>query len=136
MQMKGLGGLNGWRWIFIIICLPSPHFKLAPLTASQEGVITCCLGAIGYVAIIDFPNKATQPGLLIKKGFLTIDEAAIVLARVNRDRGDAVVDRLTPSRILHHLKDWKIWEYAWLYFLNVSVLIDVDGVSLIVDRTL
>jgi len=23
MQMKGLGGLNGWRWIFIMECIVS-----------------------------------------------------------------------------------------------------------------
>jgi hypothetical protein len=78
------------------------------------------LGILGLVAIIDFPDKATRPGLILKKPFLTIDEATIVLARVNRDRGDAVVDKLSASVIMHHLRDWKIWEFAWLYFLNVS----------------
>lgn len=29
-----------------------------------------------------------------------------------------MVDKLTPALVLHHLHDWKIWEYAWLYFLN------------------
>ncbi|QDS68817.1 hypothetical protein FKW77_006268 [Venturia effusa] len=101
MQMKGVGGLNGWRWIFII-----------------EGIVTVALGILGFIAIIDFPDKAAKPGLIVRKPFLTIDEAAIILARVDRDRGDAVVDELTARVILHHLKDWKIWEYAWLYFLN------------------
>ena len=87
---------------------------------TQEGIITVALGTLGFIAIVDFPDKATRPGLILKKPFLTIDEAAIVLARVDRDRGDAVVDKLSASVILHHLKDWKIWEYAWLYFLNVS----------------
>jgi hypothetical protein len=78
------------------------------------------LGFLGYDAIIDFPDKATNPGLIIKKPFLSIEESTIVLDRINRDRGDAVVDKLTASKILFYLQDWKIWEYAWLYFLNVS----------------
>lgn len=41
-----------------------------------------------------------------------------MLSRIQRDRGDAVVDKLTPSLVMHHLRDWKIWEFAWLYLLN------------------
>jgi hypothetical protein len=91
------------------------------LIIGQEGIVTVALGLLGFIAIVDFPDKATRPGLILKKPFLTIDEAAIVLARVDRDRGDAVVDKLSAKVILHHLKDWKIWEYAWLYFLNVRI---------------
>jgi hypothetical protein len=78
------------------------------------------LGFMGYIAIIDFPDKATNPGLVIKKPFLSAHEADLVLTRIDRDRGDAVVDKLTVPKILFHLRDWKIWEFAWLYFLNVS----------------
>jgi len=100
-EMRGLGGLNGWQWIFAI-----------------EGAITMLLGFLGYVTIIDFPDKASQPSPITKRPFLTDAEANIVLARIQRDRGDAVADKLTRSTIAKHLRDWKIWEFAWLYFLN------------------
>ncbi|PPJ57035.1 hypothetical protein CBER1_00552 [Cercospora berteroae] len=103
-EMKGIGGLNGWRWIFIM-----------------EGIITVVLGLLGYLFIIDFPDKSTRPGLIIKKPFLTEDEARIILARIDRDRGDAVVDKLTTKNVVIYLEDWKIWEYAWLYLLNNTV---------------
>ncbi|CAK4032134.1 MFS general substrate transporter [Lecanosticta acicola] len=103
-QMEGVGELRGWRWIFIL-----------------EGIITVALGLLGYVFIIDFPDKSTNPGLLLRKPFLTIDEASIVLERIDKDRGDAVVDKLTPKKVLSYLRDWKIWEYAWLYLLNNTV---------------
>ena len=90
-EMKGIGGLNGWRWIFIM-----------------EGVITVVLGLLGYLFIIDFPDKSTRPGLIIKKPFLTEDEARIILARIDRDRGDAVVDKLTTKNVMIYLKDWKV----------------------------
>lgn len=73
---------------------------------------------MGYIAIIDFPDKSTKPHPITRRPFLTTNEAAIILARIQRDRGDAVVDKLTKSTILLHLRDWKIWEFAWLYFLN------------------
>ncbi|KAK4633242.1 hypothetical protein CLAFUW4_02744 [Fulvia fulva] len=103
-QMEGVGGLNGWRWIFIM-----------------EGIITCVLGFLGYLFIVDFPDKSTRPRLILKKPFLTQSEATIVLARINHDRGDAVVDSLTAKKVLHYLADWKLWEYAWLYLLNNTV---------------
>ena len=82
-----------------------------------------------YFAIVDFPDKATQPTLLSKKGFLNNDEAAIALARIQKDRGDAVVDRLTIPTVMKHLKDWKLWEFGWLYLLNVGSTLLFPGVN-------
>lgn len=100
-EMKGLGGLNGWQWIFAI-----------------EGAITVLLGIMGFLFIVDFPDKATRPNFITRRAFLTEPEAAIVMNRIQRDRGDAVVDKLTWPLILLHLRDWKIWEFSFLYFLN------------------
>jgi hypothetical protein len=88
------------------------------MMCNKEGAITILLGLIGYTVIIDFPDKSTKPSPITRRPFLTVDEAAIVLARIQRDRGDAVVDKLTWAKIGFHLRDWKIWEFAWLYFLN------------------
>ncbi|PGH11013.1 hypothetical protein AJ80_07289 [Polytolypa hystricis UAMH7299] len=104
MQMKGLANLNGWRWIFII-----------------EGVLTCVLGLILYIAIVDFPDKATIPHAITRKPFLSESEAAIALARIQKDRGDAAAEKLTASGVINHLKDWKGWEFGWLYLLNNTV---------------
>lgn len=73
---------------------------------------------MGYLTIIDFPDKSTQPSPITRRPFLTVPEATIILSRIQRDRGDAVADKLTWSSIGFHLRDWKIWEFAWLYFLN------------------
>lgn len=85
---------------------------------SQQGIITICLGIMGYVFIVDFPDRSTQPQLVTRRPFLTSSEAAIIKARIDRDRGDAVVDTLNLHKVLHHLRDWKLWEWAWLYLLN------------------
>ena len=43
MQMAGLAGLNGWRWIFIM-----------------EGIITIVVGFVSYWLLVDFPD-GTHP---------------------------------------------------------------------------
>ena len=73
---------------------------------------------MGYITIIGFPDQASQPSPITKRRFLTPSEASIVLTRIQRDRGDAHAETLTWRLIATHLRDWKIWEYAWLYFLN------------------
>lgn len=43
MQMRGLAGLNGWRWIFII-----------------EGILTVVIGIVGYWLLVDFPDATRK----------------------------------------------------------------------------
>ncbi|KAL4926417.1 major facilitator superfamily domain-containing protein [Aspergillus undulatus] len=93
--LKGTYGLNGWRWIFII-----------------EGAITVGVCVIGWFIIIDFPTKADD--------FLSPEEKQFVIDRINHDRGDAEEDKLTGAKILHHLKDWKL--YFWAFNLMASTL--------------
>ncbi|KAF8752890.1 Major Facilitator Superfamily [Rhizoctonia solani] len=85
-RMHGLGGLEGWRWIFIML-----------------GIVTIVAGAIGWLLIVDFPDKAN---------FLTEEERQHVIRRLNRDRGDGEHDPLTTKKVLSHLSDWKIWTLA------------------------
>lgn len=111
MQMEGVGGLRGWRWIYII-----------------EGIMTCVLAITAWFIILDFPDKAAA------KGFLTHSEAEYVLQRIQDDRGDSVADFLTWRKLLYHLGDWKLWAfgtmfmstctpaYAFSYFLPVILV--------------
>lgn len=94
--LRGKGGLNGWSWIFII-----------------EGAITCALCFAGWFIIIDFPAK-------IKHTFLTPEEKQFVIDRINNDRGDAIEDDINAAKILHHLKDWRL--YFWAFNLMASTL--------------
>ncbi|KAL3447212.1 major facilitator superfamily domain-containing protein [Aspergillus insuetus] len=93
--LEGTHGLSGWRWIFII-----------------EGTITVGVCMLGWFIIIDFPTKAD--------GFLSPEEKQFVIDRINHDRGDAEEDPMTAKRVLHHLKDWKL--YFWAFNLMASTL--------------
>jgi len=64
MQMKGLGGLGGWSWIFIM-----------------EGIITVVIGIFGFFMLVDFPELAHK-----SRGFLNKQECDFIVARVNKDR--------------------------------------------------
>jgi MFS family permease len=60
MQMNGLSGISGWRWIFII-----------------EGVITCLLGIAGYWLLVDFPDSKRDSWK-----FLDAREKAFIVRRI------------------------------------------------------
>lgn len=92
IQMDGLQGLGGWQWIFII-----------------EGLITQLVAIGAWFLIVDFPDKAHQKGLLTER------EAAFVAQRIDVDRGDAVADPLTMERLKFHLKDFKLWMFAFMF---------------------
>jgi sugar phosphate permease len=83
---------NSWQWIFII-----------------EGIITVAVAVAAWFIILDFPDKAE------KKGFLTSSEAAVIMQRIEDDRGDSVNDPLTWEKFWLHLQDIKLWGYATLF---------------------
>ncbi|KAI2433615.1 hypothetical protein LOZ19_005422, partial [Ophidiomyces ophidiicola] len=92
-KMEGLGGLRGWRWIFIM-----------------EGIITCVLAILGYILIIDFPDKVLQ-----KKSFLTVEEVDLIKSQLEKDRGDAVHDEFTLKKVFKTLGRWQLWIYSLLF---------------------
>ncbi|KDQ28221.1 hypothetical protein PLEOSDRAFT_61618 [Pleurotus ostreatus PC15] len=87
--LDGKKGIAGWEWIFII-----------------EGAITIALGIVLFYALPDFPDKNT---------FLTPEQTAFVLKRVEDDRGDSIPDKITFKKILTHLGDWTIWAYGVMF---------------------
>lgn len=48
------------------------------------------------------------------------EEQAFIIDRINNDSGDAHEDPVTMERVLHHLKDWKL--YVWAFNLMASTL--------------
>lgn len=98
---KGHGGLTGWRWIFII-----------------EGALTCALGLGSYFALVDFPDKAHKSWK-----FLNEREAKFIIARVDRDRGDAKPQPFSASKFFRAGLDIKIWGYA-LVSTDTEVIVE------------
>jgi hypothetical protein len=70
------------------------------------GVITVGLAVAAAFLIVDFPEKSH---------FLTTEQKAWVIERVQRDRGDAIPDKLTFTTFKRDISDFKIWAFAYLF---------------------
>lgn len=99
MQMNGLAGLSGWRWIFVM-----------------EGIITCIIAALGYWLLVDFPDSKRKTW-----SFIPDHHREWIIARVHADRGDT---KVLPFHIGSYLRggtDWKIWVYAMIFFDTTTI---------------
>lgn len=99
MQMNGLAGLTGWRWIFII-----------------EGIITCLIAVAAYWLLVDFPDSTRKLW-----NFLSDQERLWVVKRINADRGDAKPPPFELGRFFKAGLDWKIWCYAMIFFNTTTI---------------
>lgn len=82
-KLNKKGGLEAWQWIFVM-----------------EAIITLCVSIIGYFIIVPFPEDAK---------FLTADEKALLMQRIEEDGGSVRHDEITFKRVLPMIADWKIW---------------------------
>lgn len=101
-KMEGVGGLAGWRWIFIL-----------------EGIVTVAVGATLYWTLPDSPATCS---------FLTQQEKSIIDRRLMQDAGTKAGHVSTDDgfqwRFLKEaLLEWKIWFAVIIYWGN-SVSID------------
>lgn len=89
-NMDGVGGYEGWRWIFIL-----------------EGLMTVFVGLFCWWMIFDFPDTAR---------FLTREEKLRTMRRLTADnQARAETEKLNRKYIISALVDWKTWGYAVLY---------------------
>ena len=82
-NMARIGGLNGWRWIFII-----------------EGLATVILAMISRYFIVDWPETSS---------FLTTEERQLLLLRLEKDNQEARMNHLDGPARRRIFTDWKIY---------------------------
>lgn len=78
----------------------------------MEGVITCALAMIGYVFLVRFPDQEKEKPSF---KFLSSDEAAYVVHKINKDRGDVEAEPFHLGRFLKPAKDIEIWGFALIF---------------------
>ncbi|KAL8712518.1 MAG: hypothetical protein Q9220_003366 [cf. Caloplaca sp. 1 TL-2023] len=121
MQMQGIRGMGGWRWIFIIegcVCsLSSPRFWGAPDELTHVRKLTCFVAMLGYIFLISFPDNEKSRSIR----FLTAEERQLIIARVNQDREDANLEQFTVQKWLGGAADWKIWIYGLCFGCATTV---------------
>ncbi|KAF2210373.1 hypothetical protein CERZMDRAFT_113301 [Cercospora zeae-maydis SCOH1-5] len=96
MQLDGQGGLEGWRWIFLVF-----------------GLLTVASAFLGFAFLVDFPDVAVNKN---HWKFLSRDEIQFILRRIDKDRGDAAQEPWNFRKWLAAGKDWKIWLFALCFF--------------------
>lgn len=96
-QMAGVGGLGGWRWIFIL-----------------EGIATVVIGGSLALMLPDSPETC---------GFLTEEEKRFIAHRLSHDGGTEAGEVGTKEKFnWYYLKaamsDWRIYMASIVYWGN------------------
>ncbi|KAI7549787.1 MFS general substrate transporter [Hortaea werneckii] len=90
-KMEGVGGYEGWRWIFIL-----------------EGCFTVLVSFFFFFLLPDFPEESK---------WLRPDEKAYVAARLRADQGRSARERpITLKDVGNVFKDYKVIVGGFMYF--------------------
>jgi MFS family permease len=89
-KMNGLGGQEGWRWIFYI-----------------EGIVTVIVGVIAFSLINDFPSDRPK--------FLTEKECDRTISRLQNDAGPGAGEQFSWKQVRAAFSDWKIYVFGLCY---------------------
>lgn len=90
VKLDGVGGYDGWRWIFLI-----------------EGILTCCIAFAAFWLIVPWPEQAR---------FFTPGEKQLFLACLRDDRRHAAQNHFSMAAVSACLRDWKVWLFVLAYF--------------------
>ncbi|CCE83302.1 Piso0_003877 [Millerozyma farinosa CBS 7064] len=111
LRMRGVAGMAGWRWLFII-----------------EGVITLLIAISAFYLMV--PSATQTKNKLHPKGWFSDKEIKIVVNRVLRDdpsKGDMHNRQgLTPRLIFKSLSDYDLWP---VYLIGLFAYIPTQTVS-------
>ena len=99
-KMDGVGGLEGWRWIFIL-----------------EGIVTVLVAAAAFFLIYDFPDTAS---------FLTEDERAYVIHRL-KYQGQAKLADNPEHQVTAQVEQAEEfeWKYVRQAFKDVQIWVNI-----------
>ncbi|QRV93221.1 major facilitator superfamily transporter [Ceratobasidium sp. AG-Ba] len=87
-EMRGVGGLKGWAWIFVL-----------------EGLLTIVVASTAYFFVPDHPTTAK---------FLTPSQRVTLVRRLQEDTGGLSQD-FNISYVWDAVKDWKTYAYMLIF---------------------
>ncbi|KAL7894925.1 major facilitator superfamily domain-containing protein [Trichoderma sp. SZMC 28014] len=98
-KMDGVGGLAGWRWIFIL-----------------EGIATVLVAASAFFFLFDFPETAT---------FLTEEERAFVIHRLKyQGQVQLLADGTANQTQVAQAEEFQ-WKYVWQAFTDWQIWVNI-----------
>lgn len=86
----------------------------------MQGLLTCVVACIGAFTIADFPEKAATKSKTFAMSFLTQKEADFVVARIEKDRSDAIAEPFNLGTYMRCAADSKVWGFATLFMLTTT----------------
>ncbi|CAF1142617.1 unnamed protein product [Adineta steineri] len=102
-QMRGIGGQEGWRWIFYI-----------------EGLMTVIVAAAAFFLINDFPSDRPK--------FLTEEECDRTITRLQNDAGPGAGEHFSWKQVRAAFLDWKIYIFCLCY---IGILVPSNSLALV-----
>lgn len=103
--MNKVGGLAGWRWIFLLVNITLLLLlTLSNCPASQEGIATVVIGVMAYWFISNYPSTVS---------WLTPSERTFLQNRLSADSDATDDEAFSWSQVLLAAKDIKVWLYAF-----------------------
>jgi hypothetical protein len=84
----------------------------------MQGLITCTLALGSYFLIVDFPEESAHAGFQLK--FLSEEESAFIVARIEKDRHDAIPEEFKIGPYLKNALDVKVWGFATIFMLTTT----------------
>ncbi|CAF1199107.1 unnamed protein product [Adineta steineri] len=103
-QMRGIGGQEGWRWIFYI-----------------EGIMTVVVGVAAFFLINDFPSDRPK--------FLTEEECDRTITRLQNDAGPGTGEHFSWKQVRAAFLDWKIYMFCLCYIAITEPFYSLSLVS-------
>lgn len=100
-QMDGVGGLSGWRWIFLL-----------------EGIVTVLLGILTYFLLIDSLSLSGRWLDAEERRYLELQQRADPSRRAmaSAEKGKTKAD--TRKALIAVITDWQIWMHGIIYWSN------------------
>ncbi|KAI9250499.1 major facilitator superfamily domain-containing protein [Phascolomyces articulosus] len=102
MFMDYTRGLRAWRWIFIIIAIP-----------------TFLVAVIVFLVLPDTPER--------QKRFLSPREREIAIYRLAKEKGAGSQEHFSWERFKSVFKDWKVWVFA---AINVTCMVPIVSLGI------
>lgn len=95
-RLDGRAGLEGWRWMFLV-----------------QGTVAVVIGVATYWWVPMLPDSGHERSWR----FLSKEENALVVKRIEDDRSDSTATPFTWTGVLRHSKDLKVYGFAVMFFL-------------------
>jgi hypothetical protein len=86
----------------------------------MQGTLTCVLALGSYALIVDFPEYAQKAKGFFNISFLNTEEAEFIVARIEKDRSDAIAEDFEVGSYLKNALDLKVWGFAALFGLTTT----------------